>query len=185
MIEHQKKVLARFTRGDFKPTPTPTPPPSPPHTLTELTIPTPQVHLPEKWEHSKSLVSCTTSKQHSCQDTPPYPPRPPPSPSPSPPPLPHTKSIVDFLYPSSVSAGNGPVVSRVPPPSISAWSLVRSLPRPRQNLLSSARLVNRYTHSHTHTHIQYTQIGLSKLCSQMHTNCKCLISQERSVSFPY
>ena len=170
MIEHQKKVLARFTRGDFKPTPTP--PPSPPHTLTELTIPTPQVHLPEKWEHSKSLVSCTTSKQHSCQDTPPYPPRPPPSPSPPPP---HTKSIVDFLYPSSVSAGNGPVVSRVPPPSITAWSPVRSLPRPRQNLLSSARLVNRYTHTLTHTHTDAHQL-------QVFT---CTISQERSVSFPY
>ena len=173
MIEHQKKVLARFTRGDFKPTPTPTPPPSPPHTLTELTIPTPQVHLPEKWEHSKSLVSCTTSKQHSCQDTPPYPPRPPPSPSP--PPLPHTKSIVDFLYPSSVSAGNGAVVSRPAPPSITAWSPVRSLPRPRQNLLSSARLMNRYTHTLSHTHTDAHQL-------QVFT---CTISQERSVSFPY
>ena len=91
--EHQRQVLSRLSHNQPQreeiPNIAPSPPRSPtPHTF-ELRIPSPQVHLLDKWECAKSVSSTTahsTVKQHSCQDPPPIPPPPPPPPS-SPPPL--------------------------------------------------------------------------------------------------
>ncbi|CAI7994583.1 hypothetical protein GBAR_LOCUS1508 [Geodia barretti] len=143
-IEHQKKVLTKLAfAGGLHPSPNSSPITH--HTSIDITLPSPQLQFSEKWEHSKSLVSCpahSSGKQHSCEESSPYPPRPPSSPrSPSPPP-PYSRSIMEFPYLSSA------VSSREPLESTSslvhhAWSPVRSLPRPRPSLLSSARLMNR------------------------------------------
>ena len=168
-VEHQKKVLRRLSHDVPSPSPnvSPNPPPSPLSDTRDLNIPSPHVNLPEKWECSKSLPSSpsahsTQTKQHSCQEQSPFPPPPSPIPPSHLSSLPRSISTISITH--NQGRGERGAKPELDPLSLvrSTWSPVRSHAQPKQNLLSTTRLMNRSNNPYTLTYMYvYTVHGTS------------------------